>query len=52
MGFITILVYMVLSLFVGTTLIGLSVDLIALPVVFNYIEKELLVDVYSRISMS
>jgi hypothetical protein len=48
MGFLAVLVYVLLSFFVGATLIGLSLDTIDLNLVLRYIEKQILPDFFLR----
>ncbi|MDP2922754.1 MAG: alkaline shock response membrane anchor protein AmaP [Candidatus Omnitrophota bacterium] len=48
MGFLTILVYVLISFFLGGTLIGLSLNTIDLVIVFKYLQQQVLSDLFSR----
>ncbi len=49
MGFLTILVYFILSLLVGIVLIGVSWDPIVLKILSDYFERSLLLDPWLRL---
>lgn len=49
MSFLTVLIYVILSLSIGLVLVGVSLDLIAITTISNYLEKEIFSDFSSRI---
>jgi len=48
MGFLTVLVYCLISLFLGSLFLGLSLNLIDLTLTCNYLEHQILANPYSR----
>ena len=49
MGFLTVLIYVILSFIVGSILVGLSIEVIDLGTFFIYLEKEILSDTYLKV---
>lgn len=49
MTFLTVLIYFILSLMAGLVLIGISLDLIVINTIAQYLEKNILSDIWSRL---
>ncbi|HIE35757.1 MAG TPA: alkaline shock response membrane anchor protein AmaP [Candidatus Omnitrophica bacterium] len=49
MNFLTVLVYCLISLFLGVSFLGFALNLIDLNLITEYLEKNILLDPYSRI---
>lgn len=52
MGFVATLIYIILSLSVGSLLVGISVNLNLIDTLYNYLGKNVLPDSYMRLSVA